>query len=237
MSYTPFSETLELIVYEDYDLCTTKEKSPTSNDSPKPPELKQFDAFLKRELPRTIRKKLQAFLEDSFGPIEETIKNELEGIVRDAQEVLTRRFLGTGLPEDQSIGTTPGLVNGDINAWQSGVSQAGPSEPRIHLQPQMDALAPYFVPPDATGTALLDAYQLAAIDYVYEAPPDSGYYSHPMQDHEEWLNTVIDDDTWTRPSDENVSEDITRGGSRTGASAEQGPETPYTGKGKGRAMN
>ncbi|KAH7090412.1 hypothetical protein FB567DRAFT_626393 [Paraphoma chrysanthemicola] len=48
--------------------------------SPPSAEVSQFDAYLRRELPRKIRKKLQGVLEGRIGPIEETLKNELEVI-------------------------------------------------------------------------------------------------------------------------------------------------------------
>ncbi|KAL5116031.1 hypothetical protein ACEQ8H_006042 [Pleosporales sp. CAS-2024a] len=63
------------------------------NHSPKAPELKQFDAFMRRELPRKVRKALELAMESRIGPVEETLKKELENIVRDCHETLTRSFL------------------------------------------------------------------------------------------------------------------------------------------------
>lgn len=209
-----------------------------NNESPKSPELKQFDAFLKRELPRTIRKRLQVYLERSFGPIEETIKNELEGIVRDAQEALTRGFLGTTPPEHSHAETKAGSAREEINTWQLNVSQAGPSDPRSHVQPQMDALAPYFVPPDATGTGPSSTELLTANDNAVTTLSDSAYYSLPTQDlqfDEDWLNTIIDDSTWNLSLDQHSSEEIAHIGSRIEWSTEEVPQTSYTGKGKGKA--
>jgi hypothetical protein len=54
--------------------------------SPKALELKQFDAYLKRELPRKIRKELEAAMERIMGPMEETLQRQLEDIVRDCHE-------------------------------------------------------------------------------------------------------------------------------------------------------
>jgi hypothetical protein len=48
---------------------------------------------MRRELPRKVRKALEAAIEKIIGPVEETLKNELEGIVRDCHETLTRSFL------------------------------------------------------------------------------------------------------------------------------------------------
>lgn len=48
---------------------------------------------MSRELPRKVRKALEAEIEGIVGPIEETLKNKLEDIVRECQETLRRVFL------------------------------------------------------------------------------------------------------------------------------------------------
>ncbi|KAH7075731.1 hypothetical protein BKA63DRAFT_305477 [Paraphoma chrysanthemicola] len=65
----------------------------SADDSPESPALAQFHAFLRRELPRTVRKRLQTMLESKLGPLEETLKNEVESVVRDCQETLTHSYL------------------------------------------------------------------------------------------------------------------------------------------------
>jgi hypothetical protein len=77
---------------KDYETQNDTANEQAENQSPKPPELKEFDAFLRRELPRKVRKELEATLKSIIGPIEETLKSELETIVRLCQETLTTDY-------------------------------------------------------------------------------------------------------------------------------------------------
>ncbi|KAJ4291639.1 NAD-dependent protein deacylase SIR2rp2 [Kalmusia sp. IMI 367209] len=61
-------------------------------DSPKDPTLTQYEAYMNRELPRKVRKELEIAIEKLVGPLEETLKNQLEGLIRNCQERLSRDF-------------------------------------------------------------------------------------------------------------------------------------------------
>lgn len=66
-----------------------------SADAPKSPDLQQFEAYMNRELPRKVRMALEAQMERLLGPIEETLKNELESIVQNCHKSLAETYLGT----------------------------------------------------------------------------------------------------------------------------------------------
>jgi len=55
-----------------------------------------------RELPRKVRKELEIAIEKMIGPVEETLKNQLESLVRNCQERLSREFL-RDRPSDDSL--------------------------------------------------------------------------------------------------------------------------------------
>ena len=48
---------------------------------------------MSRELPRKVRKELEIAIEKIIGPVEETLKNQLENIIRNCQERLSREYL------------------------------------------------------------------------------------------------------------------------------------------------
>lgn len=155
---------------------------------------------MKRELPRTIRKTLQAALESKSGPIAETLKNELESIVRDAQETLTQSYLSSiQMTDDASA-----AASGSTGRTQS--SQPVPeSSFREHGMTQSmpfanDALSQYIILPEATaaslptlffsadGTATRATSSTSAPQSLSEMLPDN-----PIMD-DVWLNTFIDDE-------------------------------------------
>lgn len=219
--------------HKDYDTYCDDSIKRQCDESPKPPELKQFDAYLRRELPRRIRKRLQELLESNFGLIEETIKNQLEGIVRDEQDELTRGYLSTS----QSQGSLPAKAAACAQEENVGFdldsTQAGPSNAQLRVQPEMDALSLYFVPPDTTGTPLPDTGLLAANSHTFAEPSDSAYYS--LQTDDEWFETMINDSTSNFPVGHGDVEESILAGSWTGPVAEEvAPQESYTGKDKGK---
>jgi hypothetical protein len=60
--------------------------------SPHPPDIRQYNEFMNRELPKLLRKTWQSTLESSFGPLEETLKHQLVSVVKDVHESLTRNY-------------------------------------------------------------------------------------------------------------------------------------------------
>lgn len=118
------------------------EPEPPFNGSPKLPEWKQFDAFLRRELPKRLRTEFQSALEIMMGPLEETLKNQLEGIVRDCQDTLTRHFL-------DELNTSASAME-DSRESTDLTNMAGPSN-SSSTQPSIgstDFLSQFRIPPD-----------------------------------------------------------------------------------------
>ena len=161
----------------------------TEHRSPQPPELKQFDAYMSRELPRKVRKALEAAMERLIGPIEETLKNELENIVRNCQEALTRSYLDTARSLASSSGP-PGPVTPaqpafipELGAYSSTIRAIGTAE-----------LSQYFLPPDAMQEPYPKMTDLTENNNninLQASFSDSAYYSQS-----ENVQGPFWDDTW-----------------------------------------
>jgi hypothetical protein len=210
------------------------------HDSPRPAELKEFDAFLKRELPRTIRKTLQAALETSLGPIEETLKNELENIVRNAQETLTRSYLRAG-PSSAAPSKTTSTPAEDAHATQtsSAYLETTNSMPQIPFEP--DVLSQYFVPPDTVPASSSFGMGLP-VDKAGTSTTwsDSAYHSLPDNVDESlwdntWFSSILDEsDSRSFPTQHGAGSTVFNI-SEAESSLEDHVLDQCTGKGKGRA--
>jgi hypothetical protein len=223
---------------EDYDASDESIDEPGEEISPRSAEISQFDAYLRRELPRKIRKKLQGVLEGKIGPIEETLKNDLEALVRDCQESLTRNFFDvvrpSEVPEQRDAASQPEQSHSD--APPSG---ANPTDqpPRANA----DALVQFLVPPDSVPVSWPDVAASSNHTTSHAISSDSAYFSligdesGPSSD-DVWLESVLDsaaafDDfsstvnfPWSQDSDASYLTLPTESILPT-----------YTGKGKGRA--
>jgi hypothetical protein len=212
--------------------------------SPKALELKQFDAYLKRELPRKIRKELEAAMERIMGPMEETLQRQLEDIVRDCHENLTRSYCSAAQPTD----AIPGEIAGPSRATERSEFASLPmlDEPALDTHSttlQADALSQYNVSPESSPQLWPDMMQ-PPDNFLTEATwSDSVYFSQF-----ESLGYPILDGTWpppttTEPLFEDNRNTDTSGNYRTMAnpvfthSHDQPPLTAYTGKGKERAVD
>jgi hypothetical protein len=61
---------------------------------------------MSRELPRKVRKELEIAIEKMVGPVEETLKNQLEGLIRNCHERLSREILRERQPDSQQVQDT-----------------------------------------------------------------------------------------------------------------------------------
>lgn len=178
----------------DYDRDADMASGASVMQSPQPQELKQFDAYLKRELPRKIRKELQVALQSVIGPIEETLKNDLENIVRNCQEALTRSYLDVTCSSVSSsrVPIEPrDLVN---DAQVADVIDQGIGSPDLPVVDENDILPQYFLPPDSTLEFWPDALTLINVQH----PPtlsDSAYFS--LSEHLD--SSFLDDEAWLMP--------------------------------------
>jgi hypothetical protein len=170
--------------------------------SPQPQELKQFDAYLRRELPRKIRKELQVALQNMIGPIEETFKNDLENIVRNCQEALTRTYLEITRSSGSSSGTQTEPGDPVNTAQPTGITDSSGFSPYCPVIDESDRLPQYFLPPDSTLESWPEV--MTSIDNQY--PPtlsDSAYFS--LSDNLD--GAFLDNETWLmRPPMTNTSD-------------------------------
>jgi hypothetical protein len=177
-----------------------------------------------------------------MGPIEETLKNELENIVRDAQDTLTKTYLGSVELADPSSGLLSGLSGGAQPMLPSSFSYAGDDDLAQPTHPGTGALSQVFVPPYATLE--LPPEMAHPIDNFSTGATwsDSAYYSLPeiAQDsfmNDVWLNSIsngCEDEGSLHPDcAEDTTLDILGHDSLLGHYPPEEPEE-YTGKGKGR---
>ncbi|KAF2036397.1 hypothetical protein EK21DRAFT_84083 [Setomelanomma holmii] len=129
-----------------YDETDDEPQQRANDQSPKPPELREFDAFLRRELPRKIRKELQAALENVIGPIEETLKSDLENIVRNCQETLTRSYFDAAQLTVSSNKKTAEAMVDEPPVITTDDSRFAPPTTEANIGP--NSLSQFFVPPE-----------------------------------------------------------------------------------------
>jgi hypothetical protein len=213
---------LEANKFVDYDRNDALEPDSADGKTPRSPELRQFDAFLRRELPRTIRKMLEAALESKMGPIEETLKNDLENMVRDAQDKLTRSYLRSAEPSDMTSGAFAGPSNSAPQTQSPSLSQP----PTAPMSLVMEDLPQFLLPPDTIPASLL------SLDHVMDntgssaRQTDSAYYSlseNPILDGS-WFDWTQDESLFN-----GINEPIPN------YSFEDPQPEEYDGKGKARA--
>jgi hypothetical protein len=196
---------------------------------------------MKRELPRIIRRALEAKIEKFIGPLQETLKNDLENIVRDCQENLTRSYMNTV----QSPDTLPRDMNQSIEQQQqtpqASLAEFQPSDPAVPSHFATEQLAQYFVPPDAAFDPWPGMAQSSSNACTQDSFSDSANYSlstnaqnHPWDDV--WLNNMSSNnmgDILSASEPRNVQTNTMNYENEVMFQ----PLERYAGKGKGRAMD
>ncbi|PSN65855.1 hypothetical protein BS50DRAFT_621649 [Corynespora cassiicola Philippines] len=166
--------------YDDGDTADDAESS-----SPKASDITQYEAYLRRELPRRVRKELEIAIEKMVGPIEETLKNQLEDIVRNCQERLSKTYQPG--PQLCNINMGTESIENDRNSSSIHIDQFASSSSMVPAQ--------HSVPPDTTWDPwieirhLLQSTEEEGSDSAY----DPGLYS--MQ------NSLPSDPYWSIPVD------------------------------------
>lgn len=127
---------IHIIDYEDELLEREARKQ-----SPKDSTLAQYEAYMNRELPRKVRQELEIAIEKLVGPLEETLKNQLEGLIRDCQEKLSKEY------ECSNAFPSARLVN--KHSETSGPSSVNESS-NTHSTFSSSALDPYFIPMESS---------------------------------------------------------------------------------------
>jgi hypothetical protein len=78
---------------------------------------------MNRELPRKVRKVLEIEIEKMMGPVEETLKNQLESIIRNCHEGLSQSYL-RGVPPGDLLSTEK---QAEVEGSTEQVPAGGPS--------------------------------------------------------------------------------------------------------------
>jgi hypothetical protein len=195
---------------------------------------------MKRELPRKIRKALQTALESKLGPIAETLKNELENIVRGAQETLMQSYLDSVQTTSCASAVASGSTESPFLA--QALPDDCPSEANMNRSRSFDRdpLSQHLVLPEATSTFLPTLYFSDNSTATQATSPTSAPRSLPdtLPDNSimdnAWLNTFTNDDDILRDlfAQEDVGE--TTFGALGPMDLLQQEQTfnQYTGKGK-----
>ncbi|KAF2830185.1 hypothetical protein CC86DRAFT_403493 [Ophiobolus disseminans] len=219
--------------YYDIEPATTPELP--EKGSPKAHQIKQFDAFMNRELPRKVRKALELAMERKFGPIEETLKNDLENIIRNCQEALTRTFFDTA----QSLASSStGPTARPIQTMQPVlVLDQCEYNPIEETDPENDVLSQFFVPPETPVQAESWPTSLTTTGNGDLLPTwsDSGYFSYADNPDQSFMS-----DTSIIPSMERAGLQSLQRPNHDPAFTTYSGDTAaqsYVGKGKGRARN
>lgn len=103
-----------------------------------------MEEYLSRELPRIVRQELKTAIDQTFGPIEETLASRLENIVRSCQESATRAFLQNLQPPSNPSIILPSIEHPpqDFEYINNNGGNYGAGVP--------EALAPYAIPAEST---------------------------------------------------------------------------------------
>jgi hypothetical protein len=129
---------------------------------------------MSRELPRKVRKELEIAIEKMVGPVEETLKNQLEGLIRSCHERLSREFLRERPP---GVQPAPGA--------QISVEDAGPSSKPSYQRPLSSTfeVPQHTMPPQPTEELELQPWMFGAYD-------DMSFLDHPD------TNVALPSDPW-----------------------------------------
>ena len=241
VSYSATGCTQHTDIIQDYDPESDVIIQQQGDQSPKDLELKQFDAYLKRELPRKIRKELEAAMESIMGPMEETLKSQLEDIVRNCHENLTRSYRNATLPTDampEEIAGPSGVAE-----RQEPSSLPNLATPELEMHPtafEAGALYQYHVPPESSPELWPDMTQPDEF-FLTATWSDSAYYSQFEGSGYPMLSETWPLRTTTEPfSEENgkvAYTDIATTDSEVAHLHEEVPSTEYAGKGKDKAVH
>ena len=203
-----------------------------NGQSPQTPELVEYEAYMSRELPRKVRKELEVAIERLTGPIEENLKNQLEKLIRNCQERLSKDFLQSKLriadmPRRpfEADGTTDEVSTADEPSEQAPIAE-GNADPQCAQTSSLD-LTQYAALPEPSMEAWPLPWDLSC--FSHEASSDSGYISNipaALPSDPWWVppdfgllpysSSIDGPDKPQRPSDSDISPPHTREGNERG---------------------
>jgi hypothetical protein len=167
--------------YYDYgeDIKQESSHSPTSGS------FARYEAYLSRELPRSVRRELEIAMERELGPIEERLKSQLEIIVRNCQERLFKMYQDA-IPSNNEGGNS-NLVDNEIPCEARPSNSTDASSTLLAIS-TTDELAAYHVPPQIPSQSW-DNF-LACPGREGDQLSDSAYSSLPLD--ASWLSQTFD---------------------------------------------
>jgi hypothetical protein len=124
--------------------------SSPDRETTSPPEITQFDAFLCRELPRKVRKAYEAAMEREAVPMEETLKNKFENIVRGCLENLKRSYFDNILSSASSTDMVTRRVGSAFPAQAFSTNNSGEQIPYQQSNCGIETSPRCYPPPDLT---------------------------------------------------------------------------------------
>lgn len=192
--------------YESEDVGSSKS---SKHDTPQSSGVLEYDAYLRREFPRRIRRKLEAMIDEEIsGPAEEMMLAKLEAIVRDCQENMIRDYQAQNNSGSSSS-------KEDHSKAQAAPEQSYPQGCKVDIswmgcEPDLEMIQDWGM---LTPHPLFDNSQ---IDIV----PDCLYSDTLDFLDQEKFSLIAGQDTFTEIPSEEPQEHM---------------DQAYTGKGKGRA--
>jgi hypothetical protein len=165
-------------------------------ETPSPLEITQFDAFLCQELPRKVRKAYEAAMEREAAPMEETLRNKFENIVRGCLENLERSYFDNIRSSASSTDMVTRRVGSAFPAQAFSTNNSGEQIPHqqsncgIEMSPQYYPPAELTLLPWANDTDMSNEptfHNEAALSSLARCPPS------------ELLQSSFFDSTWFNP--------------------------------------
>lgn len=145
-------------------------------------ELARYEAYLREELPRSVRRELDTRLDKLLDEGEETLRSQLPEIVRDLQQQLYESYI-----QSRRAQSTPALSN-NLTSQPANRDTPVNSPNAITALPTLDPNHSFFdqlAPFNPLATFYEDAFDIGFDGYIFQLseidpiPSDSGYSSIP----------------------------------------------------------
>lgn len=167
--------------------------SKDNNNNDHPSELAQYEAFMRAQLPKRVRRELEKRIEQQMAPIEEHIKAQLVDIVRDLQLKLLEEFRkpnSPGTTTNRSTLDTDVTANSSFTPPLKMVYSSLESSPNLNQnEPVMGKLPESWKVPHAqiSSTTLSTQYSQ---EPVVKEPSDGEPSKNPIPEYSCYANDI-----------------------------------------------
>jgi hypothetical protein len=198
--------------------------------TPGEPALLDLDAFMRNELPRTTRDSLRAAIEQSVGPIEDDLTNQLERIMENAYDKLLTAYRDSKRTSSTSSGTSADSPLSNVLQPVCTPAEIAGSLAQS-LRPSEDALPQTATQPGAESDLEPNGALLTGTTSTQQAFRDSAYSSLPDEiPYPSCVSDVLENDWFDYNAfdsfvDESMFDEIS-----------DSEEPPLAGKGKEKAV-